>query len=65
LFNQKNIKEFKNFKYIRSSELVFITYKNGLYEYKKDKLLLDALLYSLKYSGTTISSKEIEEMKNI
>jgi predicted nucleic acid-binding protein len=63
--NQKNLKEFKSFKYIRSAELVYIVYKNGLYDYKKDKILLDALLYSLKYSGTSISSKEIEEMKSL
>lgn len=63
--NQKNFKDFKNFKYIRSAELVYIAYKNNLYDYKKDKTLLDALLYSLKYSGTTISSKEIEEIKSL
>jgi hypothetical protein len=63
--NQKNLKEFKDLKYIRSAELVYITYKNGLYDYKKDKTLLDALLYSLKFSGTSISSKEIDEMKSI
>lgn len=63
--NQKGLKEFKNFQYIRSAELVYIVYKNGLYDYKKDRLLLDALLYSLKYSGTSISSKEIDEMKSM
>ena len=65
ILNQKNLKEFKDFRYIRSAELVYMTYKNGLYDYKKDRLLLDALLYSLKYSGTSISSKEIDEMKNL
>ena len=65
LLNQKNLKEFKDLKYIRSAELVYIAYKNGLYDYKKDKTLLDALLYSLKFSGTSISSKEIDEMKSI
>lgn len=63
--SQKDLKEFKNFKYIRSAELVYLAYKNGLYDYKKDKLLLDALLYSLKYSGTSISSKEIDEIKGM
>jgi predicted nucleic acid-binding protein len=63
--NQKNLKDFKSFKYIRSAELVYVAYKNSLYDYKKDKVLLDALLYSLKYSGTSISSKEIEEIKNL
>lgn len=63
--NQKNLKEFKGLKYIRSAELVYIAYKNGLYDYKKDKTLLDALLFSLKFSGTSISSKEIDEMKSM
>jgi hypothetical protein len=65
IINQKNMKEFKDFKYIRSAELVYVAFKNNLYDYKKDKTLLDALLYSLKFSGTSISSKEIEEMKNL
>jgi hypothetical protein len=65
ILNQKNLKEFKDLKYIRSAELVYLAYKNGLYDYKKDKTLLDALLYSLKFSGTSISSKEIDEMKSM
>lgn len=65
LINSKNLKEFKNFKYIRSAELAYIAYKNSLYDYKKDKTLLDAILYSLKYSGTSISTKEIEEIKSL
>jgi hypothetical protein len=65
LVNSKNLKEFKTFKYIRSTELAYIAYKNNLYDYKKDKVLLDALLFSLKFSGTSISSKEIEEIKNL
>lgn len=63
--NTKNLKEFKNFKYIRSTELAYIAYKNNLYDYKKDRTLLDAILFSLKFSGTSISSKEIEEIKSL
>ena len=62
---KKNLSTFTNYKFIRSTELAYIAYKNNLYEYKKDKILLDALLYALKYSGTSISSKEIEEIKNL
>ena len=61
----KNFKEFKKFRFIRSTELVYFAYKNNLYSYKKDKNTLDALLYALKYSGTSISSKEIDEIKNL
>jgi len=54
--------EFKTFKFIRSSELMFVAYKKNLIPLKKDKQVLDALLYSLKYKGAAISSKEIEVM---
>jgi len=63
LMSSKNFKEFKNFKFIRSTELVYLAYKNNLYDYKKNSSTLDALLYALKYSGVSISSKEINEMK--
>ena len=61
--DKKNLKWFENFVYIRSSELLYIAYKNNLFDIKKNKTLLDALLYSVKYSGASISGKEIEEMK--
>jgi hypothetical protein len=32
---------------------------------KKDKETLDALLYSLKFRGAAISSREIEKMKEM
>lgn len=63
LVSSKNFKEFKDFRFIRSTELVYFAYKNSLYDYKKDTSTLDALLYALKYSGVAISSKEINEMK--
>ena len=63
--NFKLLKEFKDFKFIRSSELLYIAFKNNLIGLKTDKGLLDALLYAVKYTGTAISSKEIEEMKNL
>lgn len=63
--NQKNLKEFKNLRYIRSTELVYLAYKNNLFNYKKDKALLGALMYSLKFSGTSISTNEIEEIKKL
>jgi len=59
------IKDFKKFKFIRSAELLFIAYKKGLVPLKKDKNLLDALLYSVKFNGSAISSVEIEEMKKL
>lgn len=52
------------FRFIRSPEILFISYKKGLIHLKKNKKVLDALLYSLKFKGAAISSAEIEEMKN-
>jgi predicted nucleic acid-binding protein len=57
--------ELKNFKFIRSAELLFIAYKKGLIHVKKSKDLLDALLYGVKFKGCAISSKEVEEMKRL
>jgi len=59
------IKDLQNMKFIRSSELLFVAYKKGLFEIEKNKDLLDALLYALKYNGTAISDQEIEEMKRL
>ena len=57
--------ELKNFKFIRSPELLFIAYKKNLIPIKKSKDLLDALLYGVKFKGAAISSREIEEMKKL
>lgn len=57
--------EFKNYKFIRSTELLYIAYKKDLLPMKKSKDLLDALLYGAKFKGTAISSKEIEEIKSL
>lgn len=59
----KETKFFRDFKFIRSSELIFKAYKKGFLGNDKD--ILDAVLYSLKHYGTAISSKEIEEMKEL
>ncbi|MFA5060962.1 MAG: hypothetical protein WC494_01430 [Candidatus Pacearchaeota archaeon] len=58
-------KQFKNLKFIRSSEILFIAYKKNLLPFKKDRQTLDALLYGVKTKGTAISSLEIEEMKKM
>jgi len=63
--NLNELKKLKSFKFIRSSELIYIAYKHGLLEYKKDKIVLDAMLYAVKFKGAAISIKEIEEMKKL
>lgn len=62
------LNELKNSKFIRSAELLFIAYKKGLIPIssdEKDKELLDALLYGVKFKGCAISSVEIEEIKRL
>jgi predicted nucleic acid-binding protein len=63
--NEALVSEFKGYKFIRSSELMFLAYKRNLIPLKKDKNLLDAVLYAGKFKGTSISSDEIEEMKRL
>ena len=61
---KENYQFFKNFKIIRSSELVYIANKKGLVELK-DPRVLEAMLYAIKYRGCSISEQEVEEMKRI
>lgn len=57
-----NYKDFKDFKFIRSAELVYIIYKKGLSNIK-EKALLDAMLYAMKFKGCSITEEEIKEIK--
>lgn len=63
--NNKSFKYFEGLRYIRSSELVFYAFEKGLLDLEKSVDVLDALLYSLKFHGTAISNKEIDEAKRI
>ncbi len=54
-----------NYKFVRSAELIYIAYKKDLIDLGKGKDVLDALLYGLKFKGTTISSKEIDILKSL
>ena len=56
---------FKKYKFIRSAELLYVAYKKDLFEVKNDKQLLDALLYGVKFRGSSISSGEIEKIKRL
>jgi len=61
----ENTKYFSDFKIIRSPELAYVAYKKGLTDLKDGTLVLDALLYALKFKGASISRDEIEEMKRL
>ena len=58
------LEEVAHKKFIRSTELMYIAYKKGLLELGEGKNVIDAVMYGLKYRGTTISSKEIDVIKN-
>jgi hypothetical protein len=62
---KKNFEYFKNFQVIRTAELMYVAWKKGLIEIKDGILLLDALLYALKFKGCSISQEEIEEIKRM
>ncbi|MBI4116271.1 hypothetical protein HY449_00840 [Candidatus Pacearchaeota archaeon] len=65
IFEKKDdYKFFRGFKFIRSTELVYVAYKKNLIPIK-NKNLLDALLYALKSNGAAISEDEIAEIKRI
>ena len=61
---ESNFNFFKEFKVIRSTEIIYVAYKKGLINLK-NKNLLDALLYALKFKGCAISEQEIEEIKSL
>lgn len=64
-FKKDNFNNFKSFKVIRSAELIYFAHKKNLVKVKDGNLVLDALLYALKYKGCAISFEEIEEMKKL
>ena len=61
----ENTKFFKGFRIIRSAELAYVAYKKNLVDLKDGNLVLDALLYALKFKGAAISGEEIEEIKRM
>ncbi|MBT4135477.1 hypothetical protein HOD75_03675 [archaeon] len=62
--NSKNYEFFKQFKVIRSTELIYIAYKKGLFDLK-DPRALEAMLYGIKYKGCSVSEEEIREILRI
>ena len=61
---KKDFSYFKDFKVIRSAELMYVAWKKNLIDVKKGEVL-DALLYALKYKGCSISDEEINEIKRM
>lgn len=59
---REKLHNFQGFKIVRSSELMFMAYKKNLIRIKNKKVL-DAILYALKFKGCAISREEIEILK--
>lgn len=60
--NKKNYEFFRDFRIIRSTELIYMAHKKGLIELK-DPRAYEAMLYAMKFKGCSISEEEVEEMK--
>jgi len=61
---ESNFEIFKNFKIIRSAELIYIAHKKKLVKMGNGELL-DALLWAVKFKGCSISNEEIAEIKKM
>lgn len=61
--NEENLAEFSKVKVLRSTELIYLAYKKGLFD--GNKKTLEAILYALKYNGCSISEKEVQTMKRM
>lgn len=62
---KKDFKYFRGFRFVRSTELMYVAWKKGLIEIAGGKMVLDALMWALKFKGCAISGDEIKEIKAI
>lgn len=60
----RNFSDFRQFKFIRSSELAYVAYKKGLLQITGPKAL-EAALYATKFKGSSISFEEINTLKKL
>jgi len=62
---KRDFKYFRGFRFIRSTELLYVAWKKGLVDLKDGKKVLDALLWAVKFKGCAVSSDEIREIMRI
>jgi len=62
--NTRELENTKEFRFIRSSELVYVAIKKGFIKIG-DKHALEALLYATKFKGCSVSWEEIEQLKKL
>ncbi len=62
---KENLSSFTGFSIVRSTELAYVAYKKNLVDLKGGDVVLDALLYALKFKGAAVSGDEIEQIKRL
>jgi hypothetical protein len=56
---------FRDFRIIRSTEMIYIAWKKDLVRLKDGKKVLEALMWALRFKGCSISHEEIKEIVRI
>lgn len=62
--SMKELSIFKQFRFIRSTEIVYVACKKGLLKMSGPKVL-EAALYATKFKGSAVSYEEIEALKKL
>jgi len=60
----ENFSLFKEFRFIRSTELVYVAFKKGVLKLKSPKAL-EAALYATKFKGSSVSWDELKILKKL
>ncbi len=60
----KDLSIFKQFKFIRSTEIVYVAYKKDILNLKGPKAL-EAVLFATKFKGSSVSYEEIDVLKKL
>lgn len=61
---RENLEVFSKFRFIRSTELVYVAFKKGILKINDPKAL-EAALYATKYKGSSVSFEEIDVLKKL
>ncbi len=64
IIENNDFRKIGRFKFIRSSEIVFVAHKKNM-THIRGKKALEALIYATKYKGCAISDEEINQLKKL
>ncbi len=62
--DKSNLVVFKDFRFVRSTELVYVAFKKGILKLHDPKTL-EAALFATKYHGSSVSFEEIRQLKRL